>query len=384
MRTRTKGIQLDDNGERRVDKQYKGQRIFERLGPVSQDEAEAWLRRQQAHIDAREAERLRPCTQQLFRAAAGKYLTELSQAADVRTLETISGHVLLLNQWVGDEPLQLVCNDSFQAFKADRLQGRTATGGEARKVKPATVNRTLEVARTVMNRAARVWRTEQGLPWLGAAPLIEMLDETSTKRLPRPLSWAEQAVLIKHLPEHLQTMALFAVNTGARDENVCGLRWDWEVPVEEAGRSVFVIPASEFKSKRPHVLILNDVAWRIVQAQRGRHKEFVFVYRRERVVNLDKTPVMKFRRVETMNNTAFQTARSQAGLAVRVHDLRHTYGQRLRDAGVREEDRALLLGHAIDGMAQHYATATVARLIEQANRVTATQDRTTLLRVVNG
>jgi integrase len=94
---------------------------------------------------------------------------------------------------------------------------------------------------------------------------------------------------------------------------------------------------------------------------------------------------MKYRRVETMNNTGFQQARTVAGLAgVRVHDLRHTFGQRLRDAGVAEEDRALLLGHAIDGMPQLYATATVARLVEVANRVNQTDDRTTLLRVVNG
>ena len=86
-----------------------------------------------------------------------------------------------------------------------------------------------------------------------------------------------------------------------------------------------------------------------------------------------------------MNNTAFQTARGTARLInVRVHDLRHTFGQRLRDAGVSEEDRSLLMGHAVEGMAQHYATATVARLVEVANRVLETRDRTTLLRVVSG
>jgi len=47
---------------------------------------------------------------------------------------------------------------------------------------------------------------------------------------------------------------------------------------------------------------------------------------------------------------------------IRVRD-RHEFdawadGQRLRDAGVREEDRALLLGHAIEGMRRHHATAT--------------------------
>lgn len=86
-----------------------------------------------------------------------------------------------------------------------------------------------------------------------------------------------------------------------------------------------------------------------------------------------------------MNNTAFQTARRKAGLdRLRVHDLRHTFGQRLRDAGVSEEDRALLLGHALTGMLQHYATATIARLVEAANKKQETRDRTTLLRVVSG
>jgi len=47
-----------------------------------------------------------------------------------------------------------------------------------------------------------------------------------------------------------------------------------------------------------------------------------------------------------------------------------------------EEDRALLLGHALEGMPRHYAT--IARLVEAANKVRETRDRTTLLRVVNG
>ena len=38
MRTRTSGIQFLASGERSVDKQYRGQRIFERLGKVSQAE----------------------------------------------------------------------------------------------------------------------------------------------------------------------------------------------------------------------------------------------------------------------------------------------------------------------------------------------------------
>ena len=53
------------------------------------------------------------------------------------------------------------------------------------------------------------------------------------------------------------------------------------------------------------------------------------------------------------------------------------------------DDRAdrlhlLDLGHAVAGMSQHYAAATVARLLEAANSVLQTRDRTMVLRVVNG
>ena len=375
MRTRTKGIQLASDGSRSVDKQYKGSRIFERLGKVSQDEAESWLRQRQAELDAERENQLRSGDQQLFAAAAQKYLIE-SERKKLRSLETVAYHVALLLPYVGSMALADICNDSLQPFIDERL--------DEDEVKPSTVNRTLEVARTIMNRAARLWRTN-GKPWLATAPLIEMLDEKATRRQPYPITWQQQANLLPRLPVHLQRMVLFALSTGARDANVCRLRWDWERPVPELGRSVFVIPPAEFKTNRTHVLILNDAAWSIVEACRGLHPDFVFTYRRERVKNHHLDPAMDYKPVATMNNTAFQNARAAAGLErMRVHDLRHTFGQRLRDAGVPEEDRALLLGHAIEGMPQHYATATIARLVEMANKVKETFDRTTLLRVVNG
>jgi integrase len=148
----------------------------------------------------------------------------------------------------------------------------------------------------------------------------------------------------------------------------------WEVDVPEIKRSVFVVPAEFFKAKRRHVMVLHDVAWAIVQRRRGVDSKFVFTY--QPVAKEDMRTKVP-RRVETQNNSAFQKARDNVGLSqVRVHDLRHTYGHRLRDAGVSEEDRALLLGHAGNGMLQHYAAATVARLLEADNAVLKTRDRT--------
>jgi len=49
-------------------------------------------------------------------------------------------------------------------------------------------------------------------------------------RKPYPLSWEEQTRLFKELPPHLARMALFKVNTGTREKEVCYLRREWEAP----------------------------------------------------------------------------------------------------------------------------------------------------------
>lgn len=374
MRTRTKGIQLEGS-ERVLDKQYRGQRIFERLGAASQDEAETKLRSRQDAIDAEQRQQLRTGAQRLFADGAAKYLIECQQRK-VRTLDLIAYHVRIVLPYIGSLTMADVCSEALETF----IDMRIHEDG----VKNATVNRSLEVVATVMNRAARVWR-DRSRPWLATAPLIEMLDEREQRRPPYPIAWSEQATLVQTLAQHLQRPVLFALNTGARDDNVCGLRWEWEVKVPEVKRSVFVVPAAEFKGKRDFVLVLNDAAWDIVEACRGQHATYVFTYAPPAPKKGEPKRSLEPHRIGTLNNTGWQRAREVVGLAkVRVHDLRHTYGQRLRDAGVSEEDRALLLGHAVDGMPQHYAAATVARLLEAANKVQHTVDRTTLLRVVNG
>lgn len=214
---------------------------------------------------------------------------------------------------------------------------------------------------------SRKKRSAAIIAWHDApTPLITMQPESP--RQPYPLTWEEQDRLFPLLPVHLGRMVLFAVNTGLRDSNVCKLQWTWEVPVPEIGRSVFLIPPEAFKSKRPYVVILNDAAWSIIEAQRGKHPIWVFPYRGKAI--------------DTMNNTAWQTARRLAGLrAARIHDLRHTYGSRLRAAGVSDEDRAALLGHSCSSMPQLYASPDIRRLVPLANRVLERSSVVTIVRI---
>jgi hypothetical protein len=77
-----------------------------------------------------------------------------------------------------------------------------------------------------------------------------------------------------------------------------------------------------------------------------------------------------------------QSARKKAGLLqVRVHDLKHTFGRRLRTAGVPLETRKVLLGHKTGDITSHYSAPELAELIRAANAVLKAQE-STLLRVV--
>ena len=75
-------------------------------------------------------------------------------------------------------------------------------------------------------------------------------------------------------------------------------------------------------------------------------------------------------------------ARKRAGLAhLRVHDLRHTFGHRLRAAGVSLEDRKALLGHTVGDITTHYSAPDISRLLEYAERI-CDRDQGTVLRIV--
>jgi integrase len=93
-----------------------------------------------------------------------------------------------------------------------------------------------------------------------------------------------------------------------------------------------------------------------VDEVRGQHEAFVFTYRGK--------PIFQ------MNNAAWQRARKVIGLSqLRVHDLKHTFGRRLRSAGVPLETRKVLLGHRNGDITTHYAAPELEELIEAANKV---------------
>ena len=114
------------------------------------------------------------------------------------------------------------------------------------------------------------------------------------------------------------------------------------------------------------LVVLNRAAYAVIEEVRGNHPEFIFTYKRK--------PISK------MNNSAWRRAREKVKLIqVRIHDLKHTFGQRLRAAGVSFEDRQDLLGHKSGRITTHYCAATLKNLIDAANKACEPQSHETNL-----
>ena len=89
---------------------------------------------------------------------------------------------------------------------------------------PKTINNALGIVSAVLNKAARVWRSEDGMPWLKQAPpKLSRLSTKGAQAKPYSLSWAEQDRLFKEFPRHLADACLYGVNTGCREQEICQL-----------------------------------------------------------------------------------------------------------------------------------------------------------------
>jgi integrase len=277
-----------------------------------------------------------------FRQAATKYLNEAEKAS----LDKDAWNLERIDTFIGHLPLENVHMGTLRPY---------VDYGRRKGWKNRTINYPMEVVRHILNLAAGEWLDENGLTWLRSAPKIRLLPR-SDAREPYPLSWDEQTKLFAVLPEHLRMMSLFAVNTGLRKSEVCGLRWDDEVEIEALETSVFIIPRERIKNREDRLVVLNRVAKAVIDRVRGDHPACVFIY--------------KGAPVKSIYNTAWKEARKAVDLSlVRVHDLKHTFGRRLRAAGVSFEDRQDLLGHKSGRITTHYSAPELINLIEASERV---------------
>ncbi len=286
-----------------------------------------------------------------FEEAGLRYLEDIAHKSSA---DDAAMHLDQMFPFIGHLMLEAVHDGTLAAFMQHE---------QDRGLAPKSINNAIGVISAVLNRAARIWRNEQGTPWLRQAPpRLTRLQIKGKQAKPYPLSWAEQDRLFKKLPAHLQSAALFDVNTGCREQEVCQLRWDWEIQIPDLGTSVFVLPTEVTKTGEERIVVLNCVAFRVIEKQRGIHPSHVFSYR--------GNPLKKLRTSAWRRAWVAAGLPEEKGFLKGVHNLRHTFGRRLRAAGVVIETRKALLGHAMGDITTHYSAAEIKELIDAAQKVT--------------
>jgi integrase len=219
------------------------------------------------------------------------------------------------------------------------MAGRRAAGASN-----ATVNRTLEVVRAVLRKAAYEW------DWLDKAPKVQMLPEP--KRRIRWITRAEADRLVAVLPKHLAAMVRFSLETGLRRSNVTGLQWS---QVDLARRTAWIHP-DQAKARRAIAVPLSAAAVVVIREQLGKHKTHVFSFRGK--------PVRQ------VNTKAWRKALVKVGITdFRWHDLRHTWASWHVQAGTPLHVLQELGGWECVDMVRKYAHFSSAHLAEYVDRM---------------
>lgn len=344
-----------------IDKHYRGQHLSRSTKTSDLTEAVETLNKRMEEIRLDQLYGYR--RQYLFGEAAAHYIktkVKRSLANDIRCLKQL---MPFLSEVVLDE----IHDGTLRPFIEHRYQ---------QGVKPKTINEALSVIRHILMLAARSWRDDRGKPWLQQEPQLITLEELgSSSAKPYPLSWQEQQTLFAHMRTDLAELLEYKVNTELRDRDVCRLRWEWEYLVVNTEYTVFKIPGTFVKNKEDRLVIQNRVAQGIIDRRRENGSEYVF-----------PSPVTGGMRAH-LNNSAWKSAWRKAGLPVNdqykrgVHNLKHTFGRRLRAAGVNFEDRQVLLGHTNGSVTTDYSAPEILALIKASNRVCELKPEAVLLRV---
>jgi integrase len=356
-------------------------RLRESTGETELEEAEAYLARHLAELKDAAVHGKR--ISHSFEEAAVRFITEYSHLASIRDLGKHLEHTM---PFIGHLTVDQVDDEALQPFILHE---------QKRGLRPKSINNAVGVIHRVLVLCSRKWRDRVGdrkIAWMGEVPLLERLPITSgSSAQPYPLDWLEQDRLLKNLPIHLQHMALYKVNVGCREQEVCQLRWKWEVDVPELGVSIFLVPGwivedgkaeGLVKNREDRLHVLNRIARSVIEELRllrpQHHLDKCISHTEEGKCNCAYTYVFTYKgyKVGKMHNTAWKNAWKTAGLPTGkdtlkgVHNLKHTCGRRLRAAGVGEKTRKVILGHRDGDITSHYSAAEIDELLNAVERIT--------------
>jgi site-specific recombinase XerD len=258
--------------------------------------------------------------------------------------EYLEGERLRLRAFAEYERHSRVWTDRFGHRPLRRILPRDIQTWATRRraeVEPATVNRELSFLRRVFSVALA-----NGLVERNPVKAVKFFREPSGRV--RFLTDDEEPRLREQLDPSQWQIVEFAFNTGLRQSEQFGLRWEH---VNLANR-VLTIPRSKHGGAR-HVP-LNDTATAILRALPSRfNSRWVFPNR------TGKSPL----NATNFRQRVFNPAVRSAGIEnLRWHDLRHTFASRLAMKGVDLNSIRELMGHKTLAMTLRYAHLSQSHL----------------------
>ncbi|MPM52313.1 Tyrosine recombinase XerD [bioreactor metagenome] len=144
---------------------------------------------------------------------------------------------------------------------------------------------------------------------------------------------------------------MFLLSTGARLNEALTATWK---NINEEGR-VWKVDAKRSKSKKPRSIPLNDSAmWVLGELKSRGQSEYLF-----------PSPVTG--KPYTAIRWEWYRIREQAGLDLRIHDLRHTFASFLVSNGRSLFEVQQILGHSDPKVTMRYAHLSAKALQEAAN-----------------
>ena len=313
---------------------HNGRPVQESTGTTDKAKAQEYHDKLKASLWDQERLGIKP--RYSWQDAVIRYLAETSGKA---TQETDKTHLRWLDPYLNDLMLDDINRDMLERIMAKRI---------ADKVANSTVNRTMEIVRAVLRKAAFDWE------WLDRVPKVRMLPEP--KRRIRWITRDEAERLIQVLPDHLAAMVRFSLETGLRRANVTGLQWS---QIDLVRRTAWIHP-DQAKARKAIAVPLSVSAVNVIREQIGKHSTHVFSYHGSSITQV--------------NTKAWRAALVKVGIKeFRWHDLRHTWASWHVQAGTPLHVLQELGGWECVEMVRKYAHFSSQHLTEYVDRLSMMQ-----------
>jgi integrase len=309
-------------------------------------------------FDERGLEPPRDVTTLTFREFADIYKQRHVFAKGLATGKTIDYRLKPLIDRFGDRALKEIKTADIEDFVADLKLPRIVNRQPNKMLSPASINRTIELLRHMMNWAVGREYLERTPFRRGTETLIRKQREDNQRR--RRLSEDEEARLLAVAPPFLRSMIIAALDTGMRQGEMLALQFgdiDWT-------HGLIVLRGVTTKSRKTRLVPLSTarlkavLQWQQLDAEGEKKPPEALVFSDETGEPIGcfrtawVTAVLKAHDVKPEWKSYKWTALTPECKAkfrqvnLHWHDLRHEYASRLVERGVPLAQVRDLLGHA--------------------------------------